>query len=136
MKDWLFLGFGTTIHGTMDGEHTSSAGRVGFLVPVSAARPKVYDRLFQIAWHKQMAAAGHTGGHLTTAAEDFVANYVAPFVLSRRWDDSVVARVLTGRRIDASELGPQEQWTPKPGRDWPLEEEKKRRRREALYRRI
>jgi len=118
-KDWLFLGLGTTLYGTMDGQHTSSAGRVGFLIPPASTRPKAYDRLFQIAWHKQMAAAGHTGGHLASSAEGFVRHYVAPFVLARRWDDETVARVLTGRKIDPGALGPRNEWTPTPERDWP-----------------
>ena len=105
-KDWLFLGVLTTLYGTMDGEHTSSAGRVGFMVPASGARPKTYDRLFQIAWHKQMVAAGHTGGHLASSAEAFVSRYVAPFVLAKRWDDELVARVLTGRKTAPGQSPP------------------------------
>ena len=124
-KDWVFLGFGTTLYGTMDGRHTSSAGRVGFSVPAGSARPKAYDKLFQIAWHKQMAAAGHTGGHFSTSAKDFVKNYVAPFVLAKRWDDDAVAAVLTGRKIDSGRLGPMKEWTPQPGRDWPAEQERR-----------
>ena len=120
-RDWLFLGVGTTLYGTMDGQHTSSAGRVGFLIPAASARPKTFDRLFQIAWHQQMAAAGHTGGHLASSAEGFVQHYVAPFVLARRWDDETVSSVLTGRKIDPGELGPMKQWTPTPQRDWPPE---------------
>jgi len=118
-RDWVFLGLGTTIYGTMDGRHTSSAGRVGFGTPTSTARPKAYDKLFQVAWHQQMAAAGHTGGHFTAGAQEFVQHYVAPFVLARRWDDETVARVLTGRKIDNDSLPPMKEWTPQPGRDWP-----------------
>lgn len=117
-KDWLFLGVLTTVYGTMDGEHTSSAGRVGFMIPAASARPKAYDRLFQIAWHQQMAAAGHTGGHLESSAEAFVRHYVAPFVLARRWDEELVAGVLTGRKIDAQQPTSMTEWkpmvTPKP----------------------
>jgi pimeloyl-ACP methyl ester carboxylesterase len=121
-RDWLFLGLVTTLYGTMDGEHSASAGRVGFLLPPGRGRPKEYDRLFQIAWHKQMAAAGHTGGHLATSAEGFVKHYVAPFVLAKRWDEEVIAGVLTGRRVDTSGLVPMERWTPMPGQDWPAPE--------------
>jgi len=111
-KDWLFLGVLTTIYGTMDGEHTSSAGRVGFLVPVSSARPKTYDRLFQIAWHEQMAFVGHTGGHLASSAESFVRLYVAPFVLARQWNDELVASILAGRKIGPSQPGAMTEWAP------------------------
>ena len=125
-KDWVFLGLGTTLYGTMDGRHTSSAGRVGFRVPLAGTRSKAYDKLFQIAWHEQMAAAGHTGGHISGSAQAFVRYYVAPFVLARRWDDETVARVLTGRKIDPNRLPPMNEWTPQPGRDWPAGEEKRR----------
>jgi pimeloyl-ACP methyl ester carboxylesterase len=113
-KDWLFLGVLTTISGTMDGEHTSSAGRVGFMVPVSSARPKTYDRLFQIAWHEQMAVVGHTGGHLASSAEAFVRLYVAPFVLARQWDDELVASILAGRKLGPDQPGATKKWAPMP----------------------
>ena len=117
-KDW-FLGLGTTISGTMDGKHSSSAGRVGFTVPLKPGRSKLYDRLYQVAWHQQMAQAGNTGGHLSSLAEGFVANYVVPFVLSRRWSDELVAKILTGEKIDYDSLPPMDQWTPRPDKDWP-----------------
>ena len=121
-RDWLFLGIGTTLYGTMDGRHTSSAGRVGFVAPATTNRPK----LFQIAWHKQMAAAGNTGGHLASSGQEFVTHYVAPFVLARRWNDELVASILTGRKTDASNaLPPMKQWTPQPGKDWPREPAKR-----------
>jgi len=133
-KDWFFLGVGTTLAGTMDGEHTSSAGRVGFVLPATRVRPKEYDRLYQVAWHEQMAAAGHTGGHLAGSAEGFVQHYVAPFVLARRWDEEVVSSVLSGRKVDTSALPPMNEWTPTPGRDWPATD-RRRGPMEAIDRR-
>ncbi len=118
-RDWLFLGVGTTITGTMDGKHSSSAGKVGFTVPAKPGRSKVYDKLFQIAWHQQMAMAGNTGSHLTSSTEGFVANYVAPLALSRSWSDELVAKILTGEKIDYDKLPPMSEWRPQPGRDWP-----------------
>jgi len=118
-RDWLFLGVGTTIIGTMDGKHSSSAGRVGFTVPAKPGRSKVYDKLYQIAWHQQMAMADNTGTHLTSSAEAFVANYVAPLALSRAWSDELIAKILSGQKIDYGKLPPMDQWRPQPGRDWP-----------------
>jgi len=118
-KDWLFLGVGTTISGTMDGKHGNSAGRVGFTVPLKPGRSKLYDRLYQVAWHQQMAMAGNTGGHLSSSAVGFVANYVAPFALSRRWSDELVAKILSGEKIDYDSLPPMDQWTPQADKDWP-----------------
>jgi len=93
-RDWLLLGMGTTISGTMDGYHTSSAGRSGFRIPTAGGRPAVYDKLFQIGWQEKMQDAGSRGGHLSIARERFVAAYVAPFALADDWDERFVARVL------------------------------------------
>jgi hypothetical protein len=92
-RDWFMLGVGTTVIGTMDGEHTSSAGRLGFQMPVTIITP-VYKRLFQIAWDREMAFTGNMGLHLTSGAREFVAEYVAPFVRSTKWDEALVSRVL------------------------------------------
>ncbi|MDP7637387.1 MAG: hypothetical protein QF577_07550 [Phycisphaerae bacterium] len=99
--DVVLLWAGTIISGTMDGEHTSSAGRVGFTVPHPEARPAEYNRLFQVPWHKEMARRGNLGGHLTSGAAEFVAAYVSPLVLAPRWDTGVIAEVLE----DANKLG-------------------------------
>ncbi len=96
-KDWVLLGAGTFITGTMDGRHSSSAGHVGFNVPLSESRPRLYQKLFQIAWHEEMERAGHTGGHLTSAARPFVARYVSPLVRRSDWDDTAIRMLLVGR---------------------------------------
>ena len=93
-RDWLLLGVGTTVAGTMDGEHTSSAGRVGFVEPQGAARPSVYRRLLQIPWFARMSRTGNTGLHFTSGAGPFVAQYVAPFISIEQWDKALVARVI------------------------------------------
>jgi len=92
-RDWVFLGLGTTITGTMDGYHTSSAGRQGFEVPTDPDRAKLYDRLFQIAWGKWMSKTGYRGGHLTSGAAGFVREYVVPFVAAERWDRQLVEAI-------------------------------------------
>jgi len=94
LEDRLFLGAGTTVAGTMDGRHSQSAGRVGFRIPRAGGTPKSYQRLFQVAWQPKMAATGHRGGHLTSGAEDFVAVYVAPFLLHEEWNEAFVGRVM------------------------------------------
>ncbi|MFA6135340.1 MAG: hypothetical protein WC869_15115 [Phycisphaerae bacterium] len=91
-KDWFILGVGTTISGTMDGEHTSSAGRVGFESPTSGPRARLYyQKLRQVAWQESMAQTGYTGNHLTSGTRLFVSNYVAPLVLQKTWDREAVA---------------------------------------------
>lgn len=90
-EDWFFLMLGTTVFGTMDGQHGVSAGKAGFDVLQPAIRP--YDRLYQIAWHRDMAPTGHRGIHLTSGAAGFVSRYVAPLVQAPAWDPSLVRRV-------------------------------------------
>jgi pimeloyl-ACP methyl ester carboxylesterase len=82
-RDWMLLGVGTTVYGTMDGRHAVSAGMERFRVPTD--RPRAYGKLFEIGWSKEMAKSGHPGLHLTSAAKDFVARYLAPLVLAETW---------------------------------------------------
>ena len=114
-KDWVLLGIGTTMAGTMDGEHTSSAGKNGFEVPEEGARPGVYRKFFQISWTKEMSATGYTGSHLSSGATRFVARYIAPFVLADKWNNDLVKRVLNseaGTSVPAP--APKPTPTPKP----------------------
>lgn len=96
-RDWMLLGIGTTVYGTMDGSHTSSAGRVGFDVPRAGSyRPITFEKLLQIPWTEQMSRSGHTGGHLSTGSASFIAQYVVPFLETERWDRDLVKRVVRG----------------------------------------
>jgi len=90
-RDWLFLGMGTTVAGTLDGEHTASAGLMGFHVPEDA--PPCYGKLYQVPWTQEMAAAGHAGGHLSSAAAGFVAAYVAPLLQADAWSGDLVEQL-------------------------------------------
>ncbi len=95
-KDWVFLGAGTTAWGTMDGKHTASAGMVGFDVPTRSGRPPgTYQKLFQVAWHKQMARTGHAGGHATSGERHFIARYVAPLLKAEKWDKAAIKSILS-----------------------------------------
>jgi pimeloyl-ACP methyl ester carboxylesterase len=115
-RDWLFLGVGTTVYGTMDGYHSASAGKEGFTIPTAGGRPRCYDGLYQIAWHEQMAAMGHTGGHLSATGETFVAAYVAPFVRAGTWSEEFVANVLRRKSLDAVPMPRMNEWRPPPSR--------------------
>jgi len=107
-RDWVFLAAGTTCLGTMDGKHSSSAGRAGFEVPADPIRAGLYKRLFQVAWHEQMVDAGHFGGHLTSGSRPLVSRYVAPLVRARQWDHATVKRVLEGQPVRRA-TGPAEE---------------------------
>ncbi|MDY6914198.1 MAG: hypothetical protein SVT52_07075 [Planctomycetota bacterium] len=113
-RDWFLLGLGTTISGTMDGEHTSSAGRIGFELPSEPRRAKTYEKLLEVPWFEKMAKTGHAGGHLTSGAGRFVRRYVAPFVRANRWDQQQVARVLRGEKVDVVPPRPLLRWKPMP----------------------
>jgi hypothetical protein len=90
-RDVVMLGLGTGLLRTMDGRHTWSAGMVGFDVPKHG---RGYERLYQIPWDSKMAQAGNMGLHVTSGAEAFVAQYVAPFILAKQWDRQLMARVI------------------------------------------
>ncbi len=94
-RDFVLLGFGTTIYGTMDGEHTSAAGKVGFKTPDVDSRPALYEKLLQIPWSEAMSDTGNIGMHLSSGASKFVATYVAPFItVEEPWNQSMIDRVL------------------------------------------
>ncbi len=91
--DLVFLGAGTIVCGTMDGQHTSSAGRVGFVMPDDDDVRDGYKRLFQVAWSSNMGGSGNIGGHLTSGMPSFVSRYVAPLVLMEDWNSQSVAAI-------------------------------------------
>lgn len=97
-RDWVFLGVGTTVYGTMDGRHTWSAGQVGFDSPAIDESLAAYRKLFQVGWRSEMAEAGFSGGHLTSGAENFVSRYVAPIIVAREarkgWDEALIESLL------------------------------------------
>jgi pimeloyl-ACP methyl ester carboxylesterase len=90
-RDWVLLGVGTQVFGTMDGKHTAGAGKVGFEIPPSM--PDAYTKLYRIGWTRDMARTGHGGGHLSSAAKGFVSRYVAPLVLAREWSPDVISKI-------------------------------------------
>ncbi len=90
-KDWALLGLGTTITGTMDGEHGSSAGKTGFTAN--------YGKLFQIAWTPRMAEAGNNGGHLSSGDARFVCGYVAPLLRESRWTKDLMKKLANGDMV-------------------------------------
>ena len=97
-RDWLFLGLGTTVYGTMDGRHSHSAGQLGFEIMHNSPDARAYNKLYQVPWRPEMAASGNAGMHLTSGAEDFVARYVAPLVVAvsgkQKWSKELVEQVI------------------------------------------
>lgn len=105
-RDWVFLGAGTAVCGTMDGRHTSSAGRLGFQVPPDDKAAKAYAKLFQVAWHREMAEVGHTGGHLSSGATYFVTSYAAPLLFRGEWTEQFVKDTVGPRPASAPATKP------------------------------
>jgi pimeloyl-ACP methyl ester carboxylesterase len=105
-KDFLLLGAGTWITGTMDGEHTSSAGRKGFKAPTEPTRAFWYSHLYQFPWREEWEQTGYTGSHLSSGARSFFAFYVAPMVLSPTWDTSGLEATLDRMPVRRSPAKP------------------------------
>jgi len=79
-SDWLLVGVGTRVFGTIDRQRTVSAGFVGFLDEAGAAR--ALPRLEQVAWRPAWLKHGHYGGHIG--------------YLARPWARAVLARYVMG----------------------------------------
>ena len=105
-RDVLFSGVGTTVVGTLDGQHEQSAGRVGFALPQAPSRLKRYRRLYQIPWQEEMAYTGHHGLHLTGGAEAFVQDYVAPFVLAPQWNRQIADSIVRNAKPASTNVNP------------------------------
>ncbi len=85
-QDVGFLRVGTTLFGTIDREHGSAAGAVGFREPfgLSDEGLRLYrTRLHQVCYSERMARSGHSGGHTGWASREFVRTWLAPLVYSQ-----------------------------------------------------
>lgn len=79
-RDWLILGVGTSVFGTIDRSFTASAGSVGFVVEAAVPRAAQRTLLRQVEWTEAMRRTGHWGGHLSIGAYDWNRSFVAPLV--------------------------------------------------------
>jgi len=73
-KDWIALGFGTRVVGTVDRRWAPAAGRHGFRLGA--------EELRQHFWSAEVAWTGHSGGHYGTHAPAFLEKYVLPLIQS------------------------------------------------------
>ncbi len=83
--DVAILGAGTILMGTMDGQHTEAAGKVGF--HPRGRRGVAYGGLIQVSWDPRMGAYGHDGGHFGYMAPRFMESRVRPWIMETRWND-------------------------------------------------
>ena len=106
--DWLFLGLGTSIFGTIDRHHTVSAGNRGFTLESLDSRltdtpkrslavpPKISTeemagavraaeelkaKVIQHRWDWGMLGTGHYGGHFPMGSYGWTKEYVLPYLL-------------------------------------------------------
>ena len=104
--DYLFLGMGTTIAGTMDGRHTSAAGRLGFLPSGGQSEPARRQKLYQIPWRGVMRRSGHWGGHTSSSSEGFIRDFVSPLVVWPHWDRAFVHHLAGGDILLSADVSP------------------------------
>ncbi len=86
-----FLRAGTTVMGTVDGRHTSAAGAVSFAQPwgLDEEDRRLYgSKLHQQGYTPKMADSGHRGRHTHWAKRSFVAEWLAPVLLSHLQDQA------------------------------------------------
>jgi len=77
-RDWLILGYGTRVFGTIDREKTSSAGRIGFRDAEGGLLESV--QLTQIGWRPEWLELGHNGGHIGWLASAWAHDVLAPLI--------------------------------------------------------
>jgi hypothetical protein len=85
--DMALLGVGTTVVGTVDGKHVPSAGLIGFTELADGASDdtrQAYAKLRQVELTPAMTG-GDLDAHGASTNAGFVAEYVAPWVLTGTW---------------------------------------------------
>lgn len=80
--DYLVLGLGTKLFGTIDRKKGDSAGRVGFVRPKDAADPDQYDKLVSCPYDKAWMKYGNIGDHVSVMSRAFSRHILSPLVLS------------------------------------------------------
>ena len=85
--DFIILGLGTKVFGSMDRKHTKSAGMVGFELPSAESdATAAYSKLFQIKWDTKMIRTGYIGGHFTISSPKYVREFIVPMILADDWN--------------------------------------------------
>ena len=76
------LGAGTAVFGTMDRQHSVSAGLVGFkLTPEVDAGE--YAKVRQVPWSLDFVKMGHLGGHMGWTTTRFARDFLAPILAGK-----------------------------------------------------
>jgi len=90
--DWLLLGLGTTVFGTIDRQHTFSAGNRGFdlgswavdedLTGMARVTEELRDKVIQQEWEWGMFGTGHYGGHFPIGSYAWTKEYLVPYLVN------------------------------------------------------
>ena len=80
--DWLLLGLGTQVFGTMDRKFVAAAGKDGFCVQAAIQNPALQSKLEQRTWSWEMLKeSGHLGDHFGMLSYKWNKFYVAPYLM-------------------------------------------------------
>lgn len=81
--DWVLLGVGTTLFGTVDRVFTPGAGKDGFVRPTGLDEQEchLYKRLVQVPWRFDLLHDSCGGGHNSPCMGGFLARKVAPWLM-------------------------------------------------------
>jgi len=71
---------GTAVFGTMDRQHSVSAGWLGFKLPPAPADPGQYAKVRQVGWTPDLMKLGNWGGHMGWTTTRFAREYLAPII--------------------------------------------------------
>jgi len=71
---------GTAVFGTMDRQHSVSAGFVGFSIPDGAQDKSQYLKVRQVPWTVSLLKTGHLGGHMGWTSTRFARDFIAPIL--------------------------------------------------------
>jgi pimeloyl-ACP methyl ester carboxylesterase len=76
---------GTAVFGTMDRQHSVSAGLMGFRLPpdLSLDGKREYLKLRQVSWNVKLVTSGHLGGHMGWTTSRFAREFIAPILAGR-----------------------------------------------------
>jgi pimeloyl-ACP methyl ester carboxylesterase len=82
--DWLILGLGTELLGTIDRKEVTSAGKDGFELDAAVRDPELRAKVEQRRWRLEMIGSGHFGNHLGILSYYWNRRYIAPYLLTDR----------------------------------------------------
>lgn len=80
--DFIVLGFGTSVFGTIDGKYTEAAGFVGVQRPAHADVTQ-YQKLIELRYTPSWIRWGNLGDHTGAMSVAFAREYVAPLLEGR-----------------------------------------------------